>query len=111
MSLTYTETYTDAEIDILALAIHTNLPNEVNTNHGKALIQEIYLIDPSLKLLHLTIWNRFVHDECHEISTLFWQSPLFFEHGSKFLLIMACHCHQDERVFLPLSLFFHLQFT
>ncbi|KAG6705698.1 hypothetical protein I3842_07G192900 [Carya illinoinensis] len=67
---------TDAEIDILALAIHMNPPNEVNTNHGKSLIQEIYLIDPSLKLLRLTMWNRFVHDECCEISDLILAKPI-----------------------------------
>ncbi|XP_042971311.1 replication protein A 70 kDa DNA-binding subunit B-like [Carya illinoinensis] len=67
---------TDAEIDILALAIHMNPPNEVNTNHGKSLIQEIYLIDPGLKLLRLTMWNRFVHDECHEISDLILAKPI-----------------------------------
>lgn len=86
-----------------------NPPNEVNTNHGKSLIQEIYLIDPgyerilshigkifrliyyncfimmnltpfiifnSLKLLRLTMWNRFVHDECREISDLILAKPI-----------------------------------
>ncbi|KAG6648809.1 hypothetical protein CIPAW_07G170300 [Carya illinoinensis] len=40
-----------------------NPPNEVNTNHGKSLIQEIYLIDPGAaqndKLLEEIIGNSF----------------------------------------------------
>ncbi|XP_041010101.1 uncharacterized protein LOC121254208 [Juglans microcarpa x Juglans regia] len=67
---------TDAEIDILAIAINTNAPREVNISHGKSLVQDIYVVDSSLKVLRLAMWNKFVHDECPEIWNAIVQKPI-----------------------------------
>ncbi|XP_041003912.1 replication protein A 70 kDa DNA-binding subunit B-like [Juglans microcarpa x Juglans regia] len=67
---------TDAEVDILAIAMSTNAPRQVNTSHGKSLVQDIYVIDSSVKVLRLAMWNRFVHDECSEICNIIMEKPI-----------------------------------
>ncbi|XP_035551008.1 replication protein A 70 kDa DNA-binding subunit B-like [Juglans regia] len=68
---------TDAEVDILAIAMMTNAPRQVNTSHGmKSLVQDIYVIDSSLKVLRLAMWNKFVHDECSEICNIIMEKPI-----------------------------------
>ncbi|XP_042962656.1 replication protein A 70 kDa DNA-binding subunit B-like [Carya illinoinensis] len=67
---------TDSEIEILAIAIQMMPPREVNTVNGKATVQDIQLIDESLKPLTLTMWARFVHDECQQISNIIATKPI-----------------------------------
>ncbi|XP_042968624.1 replication protein A 70 kDa DNA-binding subunit B-like isoform X2 [Carya illinoinensis] len=51
-------------------------PREVNTVNGKTTVQDIQLIDESLKPLTLTMWARFVHDECQQISNIIATKPI-----------------------------------
>ncbi|XP_035539363.1 replication protein A 70 kDa DNA-binding subunit B-like [Juglans regia] len=67
---------TDSEIDILAVTIQMKPPREVNTIHGKTTVQDIQVIDESLKPLRLTMWARFVHDECQQISNIIAVKPI-----------------------------------
>ncbi|XP_041001096.1 uncharacterized protein LOC121246852 [Juglans microcarpa x Juglans regia] len=73
--------YKDKDAEV---AINTNAPREVNTSHGKSLVQDIYVIDSSLKVLRLAMWNKFVHDECPEICNVIMQKPIIL--GKKIIV-------------------------
>ncbi|XP_042942719.1 uncharacterized protein LOC122276890 [Carya illinoinensis] len=67
---------TDSEIEILAIVIQMMPPREVNTVNGKTTVQDIQLIVESLKPLRLTMWARFVDDECQQISNIIAAKPI-----------------------------------
>ncbi|XP_042969224.1 replication protein A 70 kDa DNA-binding subunit B-like [Carya illinoinensis] len=65
-----------AEIDILALAIQIKPCREITLAHGPTTIQEIYVIDQGLNPICLTMWGRFVQDECKKISEMIETKPI-----------------------------------
>ncbi|XP_042956417.1 replication protein A 70 kDa DNA-binding subunit B-like [Carya illinoinensis] len=69
------DAYKDTDSEI-AIAIQMMPPREVSTVNGKATVQDIQLIDKSLKPLILTMWARFVHDECQQISNIIATKPI-----------------------------------
>ncbi|XP_042950309.1 replication protein A 70 kDa DNA-binding subunit D-like [Carya illinoinensis] len=65
-----------AEIDLLAVALHIKPPKEITLTNGPATLQEIYVIDQSFNPISLTMWGRFVQDECKKISEIIETKPI-----------------------------------
>ncbi|KAG6719648.1 hypothetical protein I3842_03G016500 [Carya illinoinensis] len=65
-----------AEIDLLAVALHIKPPKEITLTNGPTTLQEIYVIDQSFNPISLTMWGRFVQDECKKISEIIETKPI-----------------------------------
>ncbi|XP_062075425.1 replication protein A 70 kDa DNA-binding subunit B-like [Humulus lupulus] len=63
-------------VDFLAVAIHIESTKEITTKFQQQTIQEIYLIDESFNPIKLTMWGRFVQDECKTITNMIEEYPI-----------------------------------
>ncbi|XP_062075122.1 uncharacterized protein LOC133779145 [Humulus lupulus] len=63
-------------IDFLAVAIQIESTKEIPTKFQQQTIQEIYLIDESFNPIKLTMWGRFVQDECKTITKIIEEYPI-----------------------------------
>ncbi|XP_062075710.1 replication protein A 70 kDa DNA-binding subunit B-like [Humulus lupulus] len=62
--------------DFLAVAIQIESTKEITTKFQQQTIQEIYLIDESFNPIKLTMWGRFVQDECKTITKIIEEYPI-----------------------------------